>query len=379
MSAFSELEKYVEIDTEKIRILETVRPVQNRLYSKGVEYDLMECNDISFDLEPKRKMSKSEPEKTCPKCGKRFPCHVIYCPDCLQTLKDVSDHVNVKDIKANPKIEFRRLHSSDNILTDECYDAIQNFDFSIDDFREITHSIKSQAFKNLAKMVKDYSIDLASMEVLDRVLLFAKSFVSVEFKSYGGELGYFEFNRIYVDDRQRRSLQITTVIHELAHFLLKEILVHVTCHILDINKNKHVESVIVYILSNSIFNSLIDEYAAHTVEGRFTVFGYQDYSSFTALQNELEAEHVDIAKTIGNTFAIYIKDIVEGFLDWDLRDEIKEEFLNDTIEEPDYAQLRFENCNKLSDEGFIKALWLILSEGFQDADMEVIETYMENF
>ena len=67
MSAFSELEKYVEIDTEKIRILETVRPVQNRLYSKGVEYDLMECNDISFDLEPKRKMSKSEPEKTCPK------------------------------------------------------------------------------------------------------------------------------------------------------------------------------------------------------------------------------------------------------------------------------------------------------------------------
>ena len=211
------------------------------------------------------------------------------------------------------------------------------------------------------------------------MLLFAKAFVSVEYKSYGEDLGYFQFNKIYVDDRQRKSLQITTLIHELSHFLLKEFLVHTTCKILDVNKNRHVEAVIIYILSNSSFNSLIDEYAAHNVEGRFTIFGYQDYSSFTAIQKDLDSEHVDIAKTIGNTFAIYIKELLEGFLDWDLREDIKTQFLKDTIESPDYRQLQLENCNKLSDEGFIKAIWLILSEGFQNCNIEVVKRYMEEF
>ena len=86
-----------------------------------------------------------------------------------------------------------------------------------------------------------------------------------------------------------------------------------------------------------------------------------------------------IAKTIGNTFAIYIKEFLEGFLDWDLREDIKTQFLKDTIESPDYRQLQLENCNKLSDEGFIKAIWLILSEGFQNCNIEVVKRYMEEF
>ena len=136
---------------------------------------------------------------------------------------------------------------------------------------------------------------------------------------------------------------------------------------------------VTYILSASVFNRLIDEYAAHSVEGRFTIFGYQDYSSFKVLQKELDPEHTDIAKTIGNTFAICIRDLLEGFIDWDLRDEIKTQFLNDTIEEPDYAELRFESCTRLSDDGFMKAIWLSLTEGFADIDVDVINSYMREF
>ena len=132
-------------------------------------------------------------------------------------------------------------------------------------------------------------------------------------------------------------------------------------------------------MTSSVFNNLIDEYAAHSVEGRFTIFGYQDYSSFLALQDDLDGEHVDIAKTIGNTFSIYIKELMEGFLDWDLRKEIKDQFLADTIEKPNYSQLSFESCNKLSDEGFLKAIWLILTDGFENIDMEVVNRYMEEY
>ena len=256
---------------------------------------------------------------------------------------------------------------------------INAFDFTIDDFKDVLHSIRAQAFANLDGLIRDNGLDLDEMDVLDKIILFAKSFVNVEYKSYGEELGYFEFDKIYVDDRQRTSLQITTFIHELAHFLIKEILTRTVCEILDCTKNRHVESVVTYILTYSVFNNLIDEYAAHSVEGRFTIFGYQDYSSFIALQSDLDEEHIDMAKTIGNTLSIYIKDMLEGFIDWDLREEIKDQFLADTIEKPNYAQLSFESCSRLNDEGLMKAIWLILSEGFRNADAEVIESYEQQF
>ena len=63
--------------------------------------------------------------------------------------------------------------------------------------------------------------------------------------------------------------------------------------------------------------------------------------------------------------------MLEGFLDSDARREIKTQFLKDTIEQPNYEQLSHENCNKLSDEGFIKAIWLILSE-IENADEDKI-------
>ena len=55
-------------------------------------------------------------------------------------------------------------------------------------------------------------------------MLFAKSFVSVDFKSQGEQLGYFENNTIFIDDRQKDSFKITTLIYELSHFLIHEML-----------------------------------------------------------------------------------------------------------------------------------------------------------
>lgn len=377
---FNQLNKFIEKDIEKLKFLKLSRYEIEKSYSvkNNVFYNWdIDCEmaDEDFCLDD----SYSELKKICPKCGEKFSKDHNFCPNCFQTLKDINDEPDIRSIVINPKIEVESLTKSNNILTDENLELINRFDFTVDDFKDIIHSIKSQAFKNLDDSIRENSINLDDLDVLDNVLLFTKSFVDVDFKSYGTELGYFEFNKIYIDDRQRKSLQITTLIHELTHFLLKEILVHITCTILDVAKNEQVESVILYILSSSVFNKLIDEYAAHTVEGRFTIFGYQDYSSFIVLQNDLEDEHVEIAKAIGNTFSAYIKDILEGFLDWDLREEIKEQFLVDTIEKPDYSQLRYESCNKLSEEGFIKAIELILTEGFQNIDTNVIDSYVKEF
>ena len=393
MSEYNLLKDFIERDQEKSELMESLKQpilrnanaslISNTTFAseqrkmslklRAEEIELSQCDYT----EPM--MMKAEPEKFCPKCGRKFFEEENFCPDCLVILKNITDEVDIKGIDFDPDMEYPKKTVQENILTEDNFNALNAFGFTINDFNRVTFSIKAQAFRNLDYLIREYDLDLDEMDVLDKVILFSKSFVEVEYKSYGGQLGYFEFDRIYVDDRQRNSLQITTLVHELTHFLIKEILTRIVCEILDCTKNMHVESVVTYILSRSVFNNLIDEYAAHSVEGRFTIFGYQDYSSFLALQDELEAEHVDIAKTIGNTFSIYIKELLEGFLDWDVRNEIKDQFLEDTIERPNYSQLQFESCNKLSDEGFMKAIWLILTDGFQNADEEVIAGYAQEY
>ena len=71
------------------------------------------------------------------------------------------------------------------------------------------------------------------------------------------------------------------------------------------------------------------------------------------------------------TCSIAIKDILESFIDDDLRLDIKDQFLRDTRDRPNYEMLRLENCEKLTDNGFLKAIWLILSEGFIASSMNV--------
>ena len=221
-------------------------------------------------------------------------------------------------------------------------------------------------------MVQDW------LSVLDQVLLFAKSFTQIEYKSYGEELGFYSFNVIEIDDRQRNSLQITTLIHELSHFLLDEILARVLCILLDCSKNEYIEALTTFILSYSPFTRLIDEYSAHTVEGRFAVYGYQDYSSFLQIEKSLDGEmsrdEIEITKSIGNTFANSIKDILESYIDVDLREDIKELFLKENFDSPNYEMLKLENCEKLTNEGF-------LSDGVDVARLNIskLEEYKECF
>ena len=81
----------------------------------------------------------------------------------------------------------------------------------------------------------------------------------------------------------------------------------------------------------------------------------------------MSAEEIEITKSIGNTFAVNIKEILESFIDRDLREDIKQQFLRDVLDSPNYVALRMENCQVLNDEGFVKALKLILDDGFEVA------------
>lgn len=385
-----DLSKYSRNDTEKRDLIDGV-------FKEFPLFDSIKCcyNDVSFskidsidfseDIEELDKSDDSKlilcapvfketPSKYCPKCGRKYLKADIVCLDCLVHLKDISDKVDVRDIKSEPKFTFigqNNYSSFDELLNKDNLLKINEFDFTIDDYSTILHDIKSQAFLNFDNLVKENEIYYDGLDILEKVILFVKSFVKVEFKSSGGQLGYFESDAIAIDDRSTKSLQITTLIHELSHFLIQEILIHVLCKLLDAKRNSFTESLVTFILSYTHFTQLIDEYAAHNVEGRFTIFGFQDYSSFTDIERKMDGEmtkdEIEITKSIGNTFALSIKEILESLIDREMREDIKEQFLKDVLDRPNYVALKMENCQILNDEGFIKAIWLILNEGCEVA------------
>ena len=371
---FNDLTKYTKEDKEKRKLIDDILCVNHsfkissmKLMSKGVEY-----SDIAFD--------SVQVTKYCPKCGREYPEDENFCFECLIALKEIKS-VDVRDIKIKPVFDITKTNNYDSfedIFSGENLEKITKFDFKVRDLKEIINSIKRTAFRRLDGAIKENDINLKYLSVLDKVTLFSKAFVELEYKSYGEELGYYEFGKIYVDDRQSDALQITTILHELTHFLIKEITSHILCHILDCSKTTQIESLSVFILSYSALNRLMDEYAAHTVEGRFTLFGYQDYSSYLSIEKtiDLEPDEIEMLKTIGNSFANYIKEILESFIDRDMLEDIKEQFRRDVMDSPDYRNLSFENCTLLNNRGMVQALKMIIVDGFA-ISMDNIDTLME--
>lgn len=328
--------------------------------------------------------------KVCKGCNRRYPKEYNYCPycECEEPLT-----IEVIDIQTLPNRYYDLNNHKNNfteisqLLSNENIDKLINFNFTQQQFENIIDNIKNTYKTILDYLISGYGIDLSALSTLNKMILFAKSFVKTDYKEGGGDLGYYQYNEIFIDDRLTDALQITTIIHELSHFLMAEILEQIVCEILNTNKTDAVEAFVCYNLANINMNCLIDEYCAHTVEGRFAVFGYQDYGSYKQILSDFlqqySEQHVEVVNTIGNTFAGYIKSIMETFIDDKLRQDIKKEFLkiNDA---PKYTELQYETSNTLDWQGFSTAIKLMLTDNLNDLehnslDMEKLNVYEVKF
>ena len=309
-----------------------------------------------------------------------------YSPISNKENPDEKVKIRIKDIKTR-YIHHETYQNSfttpEELFTDENIERIIKCNIKTDDYRFILDSIRQSGQCNLNNLIQNYGLDLNELTVKDKVLLFAKSFVDVEYKSLGRILGSYSFNLIKIDDRLSRPLIITSIIHELTHFLLEKILKEVLMKVLNTNDTPLISSFVKILLEDDL-NYLLDEYCAHTVEGRFTLYGYQDYSSFNWKLNEVShlysKEDIDYALIIANTFAYDIKDILENFIDEDLREDIKDEFLR-LPDKADYEPLELEIDSKLDGDYLIEALALILTSGIAEVlnNPKKLERYMGKY
>lgn len=288
----------------------------------------------------------------CSVCGTKSKSQGILCEKCGSLLK------NEKYYNLNKLENFNEIATDLNlkILNDNPLSALEY---------EIL-------LKNITQMgkeyLKNYDYEFSTTNVLGKIKLITKSYADVVYKSKGAEQGSYSYNQIKIDDRLNDSDIISTLIHELTHHLFNEIFEQMLMYVWEVKKTDAIEAFVSFTIGTNPVYLLMNEYCAHTVEGRFIPHGYQRYGSFNSILNEefdLENDHevISFALMMGNSLASDIINILENFITDDIRSEIKQEYLRSSSLRQDYEEMILESDETLPVEEKLKHMHVILMSG----------------
>ena len=150
----------------------------------------------------------SKENKYCFHCGNKLLKDNI-CPLCT-TLNE--DEATICSNCGSPLSTFS-IESFDILFSDYYREQLANFDLSVMEYYSILNNIfNKQAFT-----------PIVGTTAKDKVLDIASKFAKCKTKSRGVEFGANMGTTLEYDDRLDDSVQIATIIHELAHCLLFEI------------------------------------------------------------------------------------------------------------------------------------------------------------
>lgn len=308
----------------------------------------------------------------CSKCGSENTESNIKCDNCCEFLVKeelftTGKYENFSDIFIN-----ENLKSLDELTIDGYNTVIKNI-------TDMGHYHLEQYYQNNNRR---------NLSILDKIKALTQAYCEINYKSRGAELGSYSFNSINVDDRLDEANQIATLIHELSHHLFSEIFEQVMMYLWKCDKSDAIEAFAWFALIGNPLIKLTNEYCAHTCEGRFIPHGYQNYGSFnnivmTEFDPEKDHEAITFALVFGNTMARDILEILEDFIDYDLRDEIKQQFKHDFTYPPQYDQILLESRDYLPDELKVENIRSILKLGFEagkDKQMkDILDAFKESF
>ena len=252
----------------------------------------------------------------CTHCGNKLILEHI-CPVCGESNNDTATFC----AKCNSQLNPISIDDFDILFNDFNQNLLENSEVSEDQYLELLSNIFVRA---------DY-IDVWGETTKNKILNLANIFTECKPKSRGYERGFiFLGTCIFYEDRLADSVQIATIIHELAHYFLFNIIENLLCDILKVKPSSVIQSFVWYFLILPEFE-IMSEYCAHTVEGRFIPYGYQNYGSYNSLVENcgFDDESLYTVIKLGNSFANEIIVYLEKYIDDDLRNEIKLQYRKD--------------------------------------------------
>lgn len=258
-------------------------------------------------------------------------------------------------------LEIKSYENFEDIFTQSNFEKID--EITLEGYNTIIENITNMGHYYLKEYYSNTNLNKRQMTILNKIKALAQAYSKISYKSSGAELGSYSFNIIRVDDRLDDAKQIATLIHELSHHLFSEIFEQILMYVGGCSKSDAIEALAWFALIGSPLARLTNEYCAHTCEGRFVPHGYQNYGSFNnILINEFtsnskkDQDAITFALVMGNTMAQDILLILGDFIDYDLREEIKQQFKKDFSYPPSYDQILLETNNVFSPEDKIASI-----------------------
>lgn len=300
----------------------------------------------------------------CTHCGNKLILE-HFCPFCGESNLDYATYC----VKCQKQINPIAIDDFDTLFSDYNHDLLANAKISDSEYNMLLSTIFMRA---------DYFV-IEGDTIKNKILNFASIFTECKPKARGYERGFiFLKNCIYYDDRLEDSVQIATIIHELAHYFLFSIFENLMCRVFRVETSSTLQSLVWYSLTVPEFR-IMNEYCAHTVEGRFIPFGFQNYGSYNVLveNTEIDPESLDAMIVFGNTFADEIISHLEKYIDEDLRQEIKIQYKKD-LNPPSYDSILKETSDFLPLEFKNRALLQILFDIFKEASQDDVREKLED-
>lgn len=283
---------------------------------------------------------------------------MIYCSAC-----------GTKNTSQNKKcVNCDSLLKQKYLVNGKTVDDFNSF-FTQENLKLLQEPLTPGIYKNILYTILDMgSVDLKinpDDSAFKKVFTIAKQYTNITYKSRGSDLGLYEYNTIFLDDRLDESVQIATIIHELAHHIFAEIFEQIVMYKLNIKKNSILESFVLLTINGNEKILAGNEFSAHTTEGRFILHGCQAYGSFIKIVNEknFNKDQINESSLFGNTMANDIITILEHFIKKDLRDEIKTQYRRDLVQ-IDYDEICLEREDILDINDQIDIIQMLINNTF---------------
>lgn len=312
--------------------------------------------------------------------------NMVFCSKCGSENNDANETCEKcgEFLVKNEHLTIKSYENFEDIFTMENYRALD--DLTLDGYNTVIKNIADMGHYHLKKYYEE--TNPRNMTTLDKIKAITIAYCEINYKSSGAELGSYSFNSINVDDRLDDANQISTLIHELSHHLFSEIFEQILMYLWECEKSDAIEALAWFTLIGSPLTQLTNEYCAHTCEGRFVPHGYQNYGSFNnILMNEFNPEKdqdaIGLGLVFGNTIAQDILSILEEFIDFNLREEIKQQFKKDFRYPPRYDQILLETKDCLPEDIKIENMTAIMKSGYDAAKdkkmKEILATFKDKF
>ena len=253
-------------------------------------------------------------------------------------------------IELNPKGEYVELKVRiENFINLDEDDLTVDYPNRMDNMTVITSSrnIRLLSERKLNTIVYDRILDdikedmvkdaISGDEIFSKVKHFTESLMDLEFISNSNNnarkvIGAYGFKRAVIDSDLSKTLQISAMIHELAHHLIFEIFKNTIMYLYQSEKTDTIEAFGWYCLTKNVYWLLMNEYCAHTVESHYMALNnYESFNNILTVNRNLDEDRVKKAVELGNSLAMDIIHMLDEFLTQELVGEIKMQFLSDRV------------------------------------------------